>query len=282
MAGAGRTESAEALFAGSGEVASHCRAVDWSATPLGPVDSWPGDLLAVIRTCLGAPAIPMAIWIGPDRILLYNQGYVPLLGSSRHPWALGRPARDVWPEAWERLGPILERVIDHGESIECVDEGFWLEQGDGAEAFYTCTFAPIRDARDEVIGALSVLQETTARVRSTSRQHTFLSFALATLRAGAWDLDLETHSVVRSVEHDRIFGYQELLPTWTCETFLEHVLPEDREDVNRTFGRARETGAEWSLECRIRRADGAVRWIWVCGGGSRTGACSRSTTASPR
>ena len=263
MAGARRTEAAEALFVGGGDIASQCHAIDWSATALGPIDSWPESLRAVIRTCLGAATIPMAIWIGPERILLYNQGYVPLLGSARHPWALGQPAREVWPESWERLGPMLARVIEHGESLQCVDEHFWLDQGE--QAFYTCSFAPIRDGRDGIIGAFSVLQETTERVRSTSQQHAFLSFALATLRAGAWDFDLETHSAVRSVEHDRIFGYQGLLPTWTYDTFLEHVLPDDREKVDRTFRRALETGADWSLECRIRRADGSVGWIWVSG-----------------
>ena len=265
MARPGRTEAAEALFVGRGDVASRCRAIDWSDTALGPIDDWPECLRAVIRTCVGASTIPMAIWIGPERIVLYNEGYVPLLGSARHPWALAQPARKVWPELWERLGPMLERVIEHGESIQCDDEHFWIDQGDRGEAFYTCSFAPIRDDRDQIVGAFSILQETTARVRTTSQQHAFLSFALATLRAGAWDLDLETLSAVRSVEHDRIFGYEGLLPTWTYDAFLAHVIPGDRENVDRTFRQALDTGADWSLECRIRRADGEVRWIWVSG-----------------
>ena len=264
MPGARGTEAAEALFGGSGEIPSRCRSIDWGATPLGAIDGWPESLHAVIRTCLGAPTIPMAIWIGPEHIFLYNEGYVPLLGSARHPWALGQPAREVWPELWERLGPVLHRVIEHGESIRCEDGRFWLDQGRTDEAFFACSFAPIRGARDEIVGALSILQETTERVRSIPQQHAFLSFALTTLRAAAWDLDLETHTALRSVQHDRIFGYQELLPTWTYEMFLEHVVPEDRERVDRTF-RAIDIGEDWSLECRIRRADAEVRCIWAAG-----------------
>ncbi|HEY0872680.1 MAG TPA: PAS domain S-box protein [Vicinamibacterales bacterium] len=265
MANAGRTEAAESLFAGRSDIASRCRAIDWSATPLGPVDRWPEDIRAVIRACLGAPTIPMAIWVGSERVLLYNEGCVPLLGSTRHPWALGQPARGVWPESWERLGPMLERVIEHGESIQCTDETFWLARRCGDDAFYACSLAPIRNARGEVVGALGVLQETTERVRSTSQQKALLDYALVTLRAGAWAFDLDTGHVFRSAEHDRIFGHEGLLPTWTYRTFAEHVLPEDREHVDRTFRRAFQAGKDWSVECRIRRADGELRRIWVSG-----------------
>ena len=47
--------------------------------------------------------------------------------------------------------------------------------------------------------------------------------------------------------------------------FLEHVLPEDRPEVDRRFREAIKTKTEWDFECRIRRSDGEVRWIWgVC------------------
>jgi PAS domain-containing protein len=39
-----------------------------------------------------------------------------------------------------------------------------------------------------------------------------LRFALESSAIGTWDLDLVDHSAVRSPEHDRIFGYAELLP----------------------------------------------------------------------
>jgi PAS domain S-box-containing protein len=92
-----------------------------------------------------------------------------------------------------------------------------------------------------------------------------LAFALATSRVGAWDLDLVDHTANRSLDHDRIFGYDNLLPEWTYEMFLEHVLPEDRAEVDAKFQHAIQTRGDWSFECRIRRADGEVRWIWAAG-----------------
>jgi PAS domain-containing protein len=86
-----------------------------------------------------------------------------------------------------------------------------------------------------------------------------LSFALETIHTGMWDLDLVDHTSYRSLEHDRIFGYEQLLPQWTYEMFLDHVLPEDRAIVDAKFHKATTTGSDWSFECRIRRVDCAVR-----------------------
>jgi PAS domain S-box-containing protein len=92
-----------------------------------------------------------------------------------------------------------------------------------------------------------------------------LRFALETSHTGAWELDLQNHSARRSLEHDRIFGYDRLLPEWTYEKFLEHVVPEDRLLVNESFLAAKAARGDWSFECRIRGADDKIRWIWAAG-----------------
>jgi two-component system CheB/CheR fusion protein len=92
-----------------------------------------------------------------------------------------------------------------------------------------------------------------------------LRFALEISRTGAWDLDLGDHTAHRSLEHDRIFGYDRLLPQWTYGMFLEHVLPEDRAEVEAKFREATASASDWNFECRIRRADGEIRWIWAAG-----------------
>lgn len=82
---------------------------------------------------------------------------------------------------------------------------------------------------------------------------------------GAWDLDLVDQTANRTLEHDRIFGYQSVLPKWTYEMFLDHVLPEDRLAVDTLFQKAMAEQTEWQFECRIRRTDGVVRWIFASG-----------------
>ena len=46
-----------------------------------------------------------------------------------------------------------------------------------------------------------------------------LRFALDSSQTGAWDLDLIDHTAFRSLEHDRIFGYTELLPNGPMRYF---------------------------------------------------------------
>jgi PAS domain S-box-containing protein len=92
-----------------------------------------------------------------------------------------------------------------------------------------------------------------------------MGFALTASRTGAWDLDLVDHTAFRTLEHDRIFGYDELLPQWTYEMFIEHVLPDDRAEVERKFQKAIQEKGNWDFECRIIRKDGMQRWIWACG-----------------
>lgn len=92
-----------------------------------------------------------------------------------------------------------------------------------------------------------------------------LNFSLNAIHTGSWELNLLDHHAHRTLEHDKIFGYDELLPDWTYQIFLQHVLAEDRAEVDQSFQHALTTQGSWDFECRIRRLDGAVRWIWATG-----------------
>ncbi|MER3553376.1 MAG: hypothetical protein C4331_03240 [Meiothermus sp.] len=92
-----------------------------------------------------------------------------------------------------------------------------------------------------------------------------LRFTLEAARLGDWELELSTRKATRSLLHDQIFGYPEGAGEWSLERFLEHVLPEDRARVEQSFEEAVAQQQDWSFECRIRRADGVVRWIWARG-----------------
>ena len=98
-----------------------------------------------------------------------------------------------------------------------------------------------------------------------------LDFILDAAQIGIWRLNIKNNTAVRSLLHDRIFGYDELLPEWTYEIFLNHVLPEDREEVDKKFQEAVKNGTEWNFETRIRRTDGEVHWIWAHGQGQGNG-----------
>ncbi len=95
---------------------------------------------------------------------------------------------------------------------------------------------------------------------------TRLRLALEAGELGSWTIDLASGVVMRTPRHDQIFGYPDLLPAWDTKTLLDHILPEDRDDVADRFRHAVDTGTEWHVECRICRAgDGEIRWIGARG-----------------
>ena len=89
------------------------RAIDWSATVLGPMDQWPQSLRACVRVMLGS-GYPMLVCWGSEYPMLYNEAYGPLIGN-KHPEALGRPIREVIPETWDFLGPRFDKVMADGQ-----------------------------------------------------------------------------------------------------------------------------------------------------------------------
>ena len=160
----------EPLFVGHGDTALLCRSLDWSATALGEVAGWPSSLRTVVRMCLDAATVPMAIWAGPELTLIYNQGYADVLGAPTHPAALGRPAREVWLESWSRLGPQLRRVMEHGECVQLEGALLPLSRSAGDEGpFVSHSFVPVRDERGDVVAALNVVHAEQKRVEEALR-----------------------------------------------------------------------------------------------------------------
>ncbi|MEX2572152.1 MAG: ATP-binding protein [Gemmatimonadota bacterium] len=160
------------LFDGGGEVRALGRRVDWSATSLGPVESWPSTLLSAIRTCLESP-FPISLWCGPDLVLIYNEAYRAVLGG-KHPDALGRPGTDVWAEIWDVVGPMFRQVREGGPPVYAEDAPFLVRRADEGEnegraepnAWFTFALSPVRGGDGEVLALLNIVSETTERVRA--------------------------------------------------------------------------------------------------------------------
>jgi PAS domain S-box-containing protein len=166
------------------------------------------------------------------------------------------------------LPMVMERWQASIATGEAFDMEFPLRGADGVFRAFLTRIIPLKDADGRVVRwfgtntDVSALKRAGEALRESDER---LRFALETSHIGAWDLDLVDHTAFRSLEHDRIFGYAESLPQWTYEMFIEHVLPEDRATVDEKFRRAVEGRGDWSFECRIRRTDSQVRWIWAAG-----------------
>jgi signal transduction histidine kinase len=152
------------LFEGGGEVGALMRDLDWSRTSLRSPDHWPQSLRTVVQIALTSR---YAMWIGwgPDLAFLYNDAYAHMSLGAKHPWALGRPAREVWSEIWPQITPRIDKVLRTGEAT--FDEGLMLfleRNGYPEETYHTFSYSPLPDDAGEVAGNFCVVTEETERV----------------------------------------------------------------------------------------------------------------------
>ena len=172
------------IFATGGKVGALLQAFDWSTTPLGSPDTWPQSLVSTVSICLST-RFPIAVYWGPEYILLYNDAWIPLEGD-RHPAALGRPVRDVRPEIWGFLGPSFERAFHDGEAISAERQFFAsARHGYVEECYFDYGISPIRGEEDRIVGLFMPASETTARVLARRRGQLLHAFATGTAGASS-------------------------------------------------------------------------------------------------
>ena len=146
---------------GSGRMGGLIRRFDWSATALGPPETWPTSLRTAVSMIL-ASGFPSALVWGRELVTIYNDAFGPILGEK--PEALGRSFSEVWAEAWDAIGPIALRAFG-GEATFIEDFPLLVNRrGVLEEAFFTFCYSPVRDDSGAVVGFLDTVVETTDKV----------------------------------------------------------------------------------------------------------------------
>jgi PAS domain S-box-containing protein len=69
------------------------------------------------RHGLLANRFPLLLWWGPHYISIYNDAYIPVLGT-KHPQALGQPVSECWNEIWDMLQPLIDRPFHGGPATD--------------------------------------------------------------------------------------------------------------------------------------------------------------------
>ncbi|MCV7348335.1 SpoIIE family protein phosphatase [Mycolicibacterium rhodesiae] len=147
-------------------------AVDWASTPLGPSADWPQSLRTAVSIVLSSRFSMWMAW-GPELTFFCNDAYRRDTLGRKYPWALGRPASEVWAEIWDDVGPRVDRVLTTGEATW--DEGLLLfleRSGYPEETYHTFSYSPLRDETGHVVGMLCVVSEDTDRVIGERRMAT--------------------------------------------------------------------------------------------------------------
>ena len=158
----------DAVLSGGGEMGALMRTVDWARTPVGPVTTWPQSLRTALSILLES-RFPMYVAWGAAFTQFYNDGYRPILGSTKHPMAMGRSTRETFAEIWHIIGPMFEGVMQ-GQAVGLDDFMLPLDRhGFAEECYFSLSYSPIRDESGGVGGVLVTVTETTERVYGERR-----------------------------------------------------------------------------------------------------------------
>lgn len=274
-------------FADGGETGRLLQAVDWAASPLGHPDSWAAELKSSVAVMLRTPHAMHVSW-GPDLITLYNDSYLAICGD-RHPRALGKPFREIWPDAWEALRPLTEVVLS-GQAQRFEDRLVHLHGVDGPERWFSFSWTPLRDDAGDVKGLVCHAAETTDKMlalRQTRIERESLTAADAALRELNADLERQVIAKTRARGHtwqitpnllavmrpDEYF--EEVNPAWTATLgwseaemkacpYTSFVHPDDINASTDAYDLVRQGDPVLRFENRYRCKDGSYKWLsWV-------------------
>jgi len=207
---------------------------------------------------------PMALTALSDhRFLDVNDAWQALIGYRREE-VLGQPAMALGLFAEPaQAEPLLQSLIRTGRlsdaeiSVRCRDGrrlcGLFhievLERQDGAMA-------------------LSVMIDVTARKQAEDRlasSEEQFRLALEASRDGLWDWDVDSKRVTWHPRCFTMLGYPPDAFQVSFETWRELMHPDDRAAAEQEVGRGLQEGRAFSIEFRLRRADGD--WLWILGRG---------------
>ncbi|MEU3465820.1 SpoIIE family protein phosphatase [Streptomyces sp. NPDC006733] len=172
---AGRASTADGadVFAGDPVIGRELARVDWAATtPLGDPEGWPQSLKTTVSVLLSSKFSMWMAW-GPDLTFFCNAAYRRDTLGRKYPWALGRPASEVWAEIWSDIGPRIDTVLTTGEAtwdqalLLFIERSGYLE-----ESYHTFSYSPLRDDAGAVVGMLCVVSEETERIIGERRMAT--------------------------------------------------------------------------------------------------------------
>jgi PAS domain S-box-containing protein len=151
------------FIAGGGDMGERIRRFDWAVNPLGPPAKWPQSLKTAVRIMLTSR---QPIWIGwgQELLYLYNDPYKSIIGG-KHPWALGRPTKEVWREIWPEISPMLATAMGGDEGTYVEAQLLIMERsGYPEETYYTFSYSPIPDDCGKPGGIICANTDDTQRV----------------------------------------------------------------------------------------------------------------------
>ncbi|MEL1242750.1 PAS domain S-box protein [Flavobacterium sp. DGU11] len=239
-----------------GEMAQLTRNFNWAATPVGPISEWPISLRNTVAMVLSSK-FPMFLWWGEDLTQFYNDAYLPSLGNNgKHPQALGQKGFDCWPEIWDTINPLIQKV--RSEGISAWHEDMLLpiyRNGQMEDVYWTFSYSAVMGDTGAIEGVLVICTETTDKVnnlKSLEESRDQLEFAIDATELGTWDFNPLTGKFSGNSRLKEWFGLKpkEEIP---LDSATNVIAEKDRENVKEAIEKALqyESGGRYNIEFTI-------------------------------
>ncbi|MDU9404342.1 ATP-binding protein [Pseudomonas sp. zfem004] len=216
-------------------------------------------------------AYPCALVWGPALTVIHNEAYPVPLGERAH--ALGDSFDTLWATAWDEMGAAVFQALEgHGSLAE---NSLLTVNRDGRpfQAWFTCSYSPIRDDQGAVAGFLHALVETTASVERTREWRELAqSFEAQLSRYMAesehtWQLSPDVMLMLDTELRVRLANPAwHRLSGWTDEQqtpvpLLELIHPAERTEARLALMALMQGHDTPAFEARVRQGEGHYCWL---------------------
>ncbi|UHG90603.1 PAS domain-containing sensor histidine kinase [Spirosoma oryzicola] len=238
------------------------RSLDWSASPLGSIDTWPQSLQTTLSIVMASP-LPMALLWGSECICFYNDSFRSSLDiDGHHVQALGRSLKIAFPEWWHAIEPLVNQAFG-GETVRSDDQLPPIYRQEHPEnVYWTLNYSPVLDESGRPGGVLITGIESQALAQLKESQAK-LQLALQASELGIWVLDPLQKTVHMDARCQELYGFLKNEQV-TYSDVLNHIYPEDRPRVDTTVMQTLAPGSNGQYDIKFRTLaleDNRLRWI---------------------
>ncbi|MGE5419701.1 MAG: PAS domain S-box protein [Chloroflexota bacterium] len=220
-----------------------------------------------LRSIFGNAAIGIVEVDTRERILEVNERACDILGYNEDE-LIGRTIHEITAPEDRQLSVITNEKIRKGEKGIIDYEKRYLKK-DNTKIWVHVTVSGVYNTEGQHIHSVGTIEDISERRLSQQalrRSESILKQAGMMANLGAWEIEFVTDDITKNPLHwseqvFRIFGY----PPGSVEVdntlFYERVHPDDRAKVREAVENALKTRQSYTVEHRIIRLDGTIRFV---------------------
>lgn len=192
-----------------------------------------------------------------QQVLVETGGHRLQVGESILPSDYPKEALDFWRQLYNQVfsGEEFKRELE------------WT-YSDGLLHTTENYFSPLRDASEEIIGALVVIHDITERKHAENeikRLNERITTATRASAMGIWDWDIKNNKLVWDEQMYNLYGIRKEEFPGAYEAWLNGLHPEDKEKSDEITKKVLQEHRDYDTEFRVLWPNGSVRWLRASG-----------------